>query len=146
MLTKCMKWWLRCLVWVMTVFGLALFSAYMALVASYEMRRKKHLEAYLNTPIPASVTEDLCARGLVPEHISECTETASIKRGDIVELFRSQVPAQATYAEVTQLFGAYELYCCVLDGGTYYCLYELGTSPYVAVRYDLTSRTVKSIE
>jgi len=136
---------IRCAIWGCGFLAVFFLGSYLWLITDYEVKRKKHQEDYLNTPIPSYVAEDLCSRGLVPKYISECTGVIFIRRRDILELFQSQLSQQTTYDEVTQLFGQYEQFCHIRDGGTFYCLYKLGSPPYISVEYDMSNQTVKAV-
>ena len=122
-----------------------LFGIYFLLILKQEAGRKKHKETFLSTPLPQSVVDDLCSRGLVPQHISQCTGESTITRNDILEIFQSQIPPQATYDEVAQLFGKYEHFCAE-DAGILRCYYTLGTPPAVLIKYDAVSKTIITIQ
>jgi hypothetical protein len=111
---------------------------------------ERNCATYDAQPISTEVVRDLCERNLIPASISECnSDMAPISIQYVIDIVNSNIiPNRSTYADVTGLFGKYEILCEGPSSGRsdFRCTYNIsGVGPIIFVFFNNDTKLVESV-
>jgi hypothetical protein len=137
---------------VMFLAGCAFSIWFMTLVDQRSRERKANCERLMSQPLAYEVTEDLCERGLMPSHISECSPgEPAVKTSDMPDIVRANVEiGVSTFDDVNSMFGQYAVYCDDVNAvrqnpslTTFSCDYV--SYPLIRIQFDKNTQIVTGI-
>jgi hypothetical protein len=139
-----------CVIILIAVCTLTMLSvvSFSNLLIQRDAERQENCATLISAPLPVSITNDLCERGLVPSELVSCNVmTPQIRTQEIESIIRSNiVVGTSSYDEVSNLFGNYETFCepASTNSTTFRCTYDF--DQYAARTYIFYNNTTEVVE